>query len=189
MRVVVWRVEVIYIHLAAVWWGLRAKGMGDQTGSSINSIQDFLVLTKALHPLSWFDAMALITVPMLQLFPPRSYGSSPFPEGFPVGFVQSKKRGGPRSQHPRPPCQATCRRWNRLFCRIFRPVRRTCIFSNAVHTHISSSGNWSVDLQAGSSFGYRPMLFVILMAGLGAIVLQARSPLPTLLEPRNYFFI
>ncbi|KDR84835.1 hypothetical protein GALMADRAFT_233253 [Galerina marginata CBS 339.88] len=33
-------------------------------------------------------------------------------------------------------------------------------------------GNWSVDLQAGSSFGYRPMLFVILMAGLGAIILQ-----------------
>ncbi|OBZ79850.1 hypothetical protein A0H81_00489 [Grifola frondosa] len=32
-------------------------------------------------------------------------------------------------------------------------------------------GNWSVDLQAGSTFGYRPMLFVILMAGLGAIVL------------------
>ncbi|KAK0505985.1 smf Mn2+ and Fe2+ transporter [Armillaria luteobubalina] len=36
-------------------------------------------------------------------------------------------------------------------------------------------GNWSVDLQAGSSFGYRPMLFVILMAGLGAIVLQTLS--------------
>ncbi|KXN83609.1 Manganese transporter SMF1 [Leucoagaricus sp. SymC.cos] len=34
-------------------------------------------------------------------------------------------------------------------------------------------GNWSVDLQAGSSFGYRPMLFVVLMAGLGAIVLQS----------------
>ncbi|OCH96686.1 natural resistance-associated macrophage protein [Obba rivulosa] len=34
-------------------------------------------------------------------------------------------------------------------------------------------GNWSVDLQAGSTFGYRPMLFVILMAGLGAIVLQS----------------
>lgn len=33
-------------------------------------------------------------------------------------------------------------------------------------------GNWSVDLQAGSTFGYRPMLFVVLMAGLGAIVLQ-----------------
>ncbi|KIM48348.1 hypothetical protein M413DRAFT_228780 [Hebeloma cylindrosporum] len=43
-------------------------------------------------------------------------------------------------------------------------------------------GNWSVDLQAGSSFGYRPMLFVVLMAGLGAIVLQARTPLPNLLE-------
>ncbi|RPD63239.1 natural resistance-associated macrophage protein [Lentinus tigrinus ALCF2SS1-7] len=34
-------------------------------------------------------------------------------------------------------------------------------------------GNWSVDLQAGSLFGYRPMLFVILMAGLGAMVLQS----------------
>ncbi|KAF9015016.1 natural resistance-associated macrophage protein-domain-containing protein [Cyathus striatus] len=33
-------------------------------------------------------------------------------------------------------------------------------------------GNWSVDLQAGSDFGYRPMLFVILLAGLGAIVVQ-----------------
>ncbi|KAI1785480.1 hypothetical protein LXA43DRAFT_130544 [Ganoderma leucocontextum] len=36
-------------------------------------------------------------------------------------------------------------------------------------------GNWSVDLQAGSLFGYRPMLFVILMAGLGAMVLQSLS--------------
>ncbi|KAF5312070.1 hypothetical protein D9619_003401 [Psilocybe cf. subviscida] len=36
-------------------------------------------------------------------------------------------------------------------------------------------GNWSVDLQAGASFGYRPMLFVILMAGIGAIVLQTLS--------------
>ncbi|KAI0768573.1 natural resistance-associated macrophage protein [Trametes elegans] len=34
-------------------------------------------------------------------------------------------------------------------------------------------GNWSVDLQAGSLFGYRPMLFVLLMAGLGAMVLQS----------------
>ncbi|KAJ3490516.1 hypothetical protein NLI96_g1397 [Meripilus lineatus] len=34
-------------------------------------------------------------------------------------------------------------------------------------------GNWSVDLQAGAQFGYRPMLFVILLAGLGAMVLQS----------------
>ncbi|KAF8922260.1 NRAMP family [Mucidula mucida] len=33
-------------------------------------------------------------------------------------------------------------------------------------------GNWSVDLQAGSGFGYRPMLFVVLMAGFGAIIFQ-----------------
>ncbi|KAI0343977.1 natural resistance-associated macrophage protein [Trametopsis cervina] len=34
-------------------------------------------------------------------------------------------------------------------------------------------GNWSVDLQAGSEFGYRPLLFIVLLAGLGAIVLQS----------------
>ncbi|EKM60826.1 uncharacterized protein PHACADRAFT_133651 [Phanerochaete carnosa HHB-10118-sp] len=34
-------------------------------------------------------------------------------------------------------------------------------------------GNWSVDLQAGSEFGYRPLLFVVLLAGLGAIILQS----------------
>ncbi|KAI0815333.1 natural resistance-associated macrophage protein-domain-containing protein [Irpex lacteus] len=34
-------------------------------------------------------------------------------------------------------------------------------------------GNWSVDLQAGSQFGYRPLLFIILLAGLGAIILQS----------------
>ncbi|EIW80368.1 Nramp-domain-containing protein [Coniophora puteana RWD-64-598 SS2] len=33
-------------------------------------------------------------------------------------------------------------------------------------------GNWSVDLQAGSTFGYRTMLFVILLAGIMAIILQ-----------------
>ncbi|KAF9229594.1 natural resistance-associated macrophage protein [Gyrodon lividus] len=33
-------------------------------------------------------------------------------------------------------------------------------------------GNWSVDIQAGAIFGYRPMLFVILLAGIIAIVLQ-----------------
>ncbi|GAW04747.1 Nramp-domain-containing protein [Lentinula edodes] len=33
-------------------------------------------------------------------------------------------------------------------------------------------GNWSVDLQAGANFGYRPMLFVLLLSGLGAMVLQ-----------------
>lgn len=33
-------------------------------------------------------------------------------------------------------------------------------------------GNWSVDIQAGVSFGYRPMLFVILLAGIIAIILQ-----------------
>ncbi|KIK49560.1 Nramp transporter [Suillus luteus UH-Slu-Lm8-n1] len=33
-------------------------------------------------------------------------------------------------------------------------------------------GNWSVDIQAGASFGYRPMLFVIFLAGIIAILFQ-----------------
>lgn len=36
-------------------------------------------------------------------------------------------------------------------------------------------GNWSVDLQAGSQFGYRPLLFIVLLAGLGAIILQVSA--------------
>ncbi|KAG9122965.1 hypothetical protein FRC07_000419 [Ceratobasidium sp. 392] len=35
-------------------------------------------------------------------------------------------------------------------------------------------GNWSVDLQAGSQFGYK-LLFVVLLAGLGAVLLQTMS--------------
>ena len=35
------------------------------------------------------------------------------------------------------------------------------------------SGNWGVDLQAGSQFGYR-LLFVVLLAGLFAVFLQVR---------------
>ncbi|KAG8746729.1 hypothetical protein FRC10_004033 [Ceratobasidium sp. 414] len=37
-------------------------------------------------------------------------------------------------------------------------------------------GNWSVDLQAGSQYGYK-LLFVVLLAGLGAILLQVRLEL------------
>jgi metal iron transporter len=33
------------------------------------------------------------------------------------------------------------------------------------------SGNWGVDLQAGSQFGYR-LLFVVLLSGLFAVFLQ-----------------
>jgi hypothetical protein len=32
-------------------------------------------------------------------------------------------------------------------------------------------GNWSVDLQAGSDYGYK-LLFVVLLAGLFAVILQ-----------------
>ena len=38
---------------------------------------------------------------------------------------------------------------------------------------VCRSGNWGVDLQAGSQFGYR-LLFVVLLAGLFAVFLQVR---------------
>lgn len=33
-------------------------------------------------------------------------------------------------------------------------------------------GNWTVDIQAGTTFGYRPMLFIILLAGIIAVIFQ-----------------
>ncbi len=41
------------------------------------------------------------------------------------------------------------------------------------HDH-ARSGNWGVDLQAGSQFGYR-LLFVVLLAGIFAIFFQVAS--------------
>ena len=35
-------------------------------------------------------------------------------------------------------------------------------------------GNWGVDLQAGSQYGYK-LLFVVLLAGIFAVFLQVRS--------------
>ena len=39
------------------------------------------------------------------------------------------------------------------------------------YTAFVSSGNWAVDLQAGSEFGYK-LLFVVLASGLFAVILQ-----------------
>lgn len=40
-----------------------------------------------------------------------------------------------------------------------------------LYTVFVSSGNWAVDLQAGSEFGYK-LLFVVLASGLFAVILQ-----------------
>lgn len=58
---------------------------------------------------------------------------------------------------------------------LFRSVRRVIAANRGARILIFSSlsGNWSVDIQAGASFGYRPMLFVIFLAGVMAIILQA----------------
>ena len=41
------------------------------------------------------------------------------------------------------------------------------------HCLTPSSGNWGVDLQAGSGYGYK-LLFVVLLAGIFAVLLQVR---------------
>ncbi|KAH0838532.1 natural resistance-associated macrophage protein-domain-containing protein [Lanmaoa asiatica] len=45
------------------------------------------------------------------------------------------------------------------------------------------SGNWSVDIQAGSTFGYRPMLFVILLSGIMAVLFQVFTSLLPRITP------
>ena len=49
----------------------------------------------------------------------------------------------------------------------------------------SYSGNWSVDLQAGSQFGYK-LLFVVLLSGIGAVILQVNYSSPLSLSQINY---
>ena len=41
---------------------------------------------------------------------------------------------------------------------------------------LNDSGNWGVDLQAGSEYGYK-LLFVVLLAGLFAVYMQVRMAL------------
>jgi Mn2+/Fe2+ NRAMP family transporter len=53
-------------------------------------------------------------------------------------------------------------------------IRELCEVSDAVLLILSGflqSGSWGVDLQAGSQYGYR-LLFVVLLAGIFAVVLQ-----------------
>ncbi len=55
---------------------------------------------------------------------------------------------------------------------IFRPVRFSPLDSEDGFLTISDySGNWGVDLQAGSQYGYK-LLFVVLLSGIFAVFLQ-----------------
>lgn len=56
---------------------------------------------------------------------------------------------------------------------VFRHVKHHAGVGIVCSVAYFDPGNWSVDLQAGSEFGYRPLLFIVLLAGLGAIVLQS----------------
>ena len=56
--------------------------------------------------------------------------------------------------------------------RVFRSVR--CLpfpFFLRGLSWSASRGNWSVDLQAGSDYGYK-LLFVVLVSGIFAVILQ-----------------
>jgi hypothetical protein len=58
-----------------------------------------------------------------------------------------------------------------MLCSVFRSVRLSLPVSLLSSGGIASRGNWSVDLQAGSDFGYK-LLFVVLLAGFFAVILQ-----------------
>jgi metal iron transporter len=46
-----------------------------------------------------------------------------------------------------------------------------CFLLQGPYPFFVPSGNWAVDLQAGSEFGYK-LLFVVLLSGLFAVILQ-----------------
>ena len=52
-----------------------------------------------------------------------------------------------------------------------------CLFLVPVRCLTLSSGNWGVDLQAGSEYGYK-LLFIVLLAGIFAVLLQVWLLLP-----------
>lgn len=58
-------------------------------------------------------------------------------------------------------------------CRVFRSVRffPSTLCRRGSSIDFNYRGNWSVDLQAGSDFGYK-LLFVILLSGFFAVVVQ-----------------
>jgi hypothetical protein len=67
------------------------------------------------------------------------------------------------------------RPWHYLLCRVFRPVfswtRVLCLLkAHQSFVAFAPRGNWGVDLQAGSDFGYK--LFVVQLAGAFAVTLQ-----------------
>jgi len=74
---------------------------------------------------------------------------------------------------PFPPFKTTCRSRVDMCGCVFRSVcfRIVLLSRHLSLTFIFCRGNWGVDLEAGSNFGYR-LLFVILLAGLFAIFLQ-----------------
>ncbi|PFH47592.1 hypothetical protein AMATHDRAFT_67511 [Amanita thiersii Skay4041] len=75
--------------------------------------------------------------------------------------------------------QFATRRHDRPSDSYLRRVSRTVLYHAKKHTGVGivcavayfDPGNWGVDLQAGSRFGYR-LLFVILLAGIFAVFLQ-----------------
>jgi hypothetical protein len=61
-----------------------------------------------------------------------------------------------------------------MFSRIFRSVRALFTLLVYLKVHVEffdTSGNWSVDLQGGSQFGYK-LLFIVLLSGIFAVILQ-----------------
>lgn len=63
------------------------------------------------------------------------------------------------------------RRWHYMLCRVFRSVCFSFLVPCLSSDPFASRGNWAVDLQAGSDFGYK-LLFVVLLAGIIAVILQ-----------------
>ncbi|KAI0702436.1 natural resistance-associated macrophage protein [Cytidiella melzeri] len=86
-------------------------------------------------------------------------------QGSSLGFIAAPaEQSEPRTAHSRP---------RRVLQSVLHHIKHHASIGIVCSVAYFDPGNWSVDLQAGSQFGYRPLLFVVLLAGLGAIVLQS----------------
>jgi hypothetical protein len=76
-----------------------------------------------------------------------------------------------------PPRYEAYRCRNCLFDRLLRPVSDRNFYHAITWIDNFPSGNWGVDLQAGSQFGYT-LLFTVLLAGIIATFLQVGAFVP-----------
>ena len=175
MTIVIWWMEVVYIH----WVMVANQGSGVSSkmlqGASHKNIFTFSpwIFIHYTGSSRAFNMRSLNMNAPRGYFPLQSMPSSQSQQDVPETCTSRVKRtivsGFRTSVHHFKKHVGVG-----IICSVayFDPYAMHLNVENRLWAYIFIRGNWSVDLQAGSTFGYRPMLFVILLTGLGAILFQ-----------------